>query len=116
MYRLVIYPEAQEQIAALPDEALNGYADVLGVLEQAPWSGQPQHEGIPEGAVRRWVFGPDGTGHMEYLILEDAQTVLGHSNFNLTTNNVLTPVRRAASLRRCRGCHRGQARSVASMK
>jgi len=29
VYRLVIYPEAQEQIAALPDDALNGYADVL---------------------------------------------------------------------------------------
>jgi len=24
VYRLVIYPEAQEQIAALPDEVLNG--------------------------------------------------------------------------------------------
>ncbi|MCA1672025.1 MAG: hypothetical protein LC799_07430 [Actinobacteria bacterium] len=43
MYRLVIYPEVQEQIAALPDEALIGYADVLDVLELAPWSGQSQH-------------------------------------------------------------------------
>ncbi len=75
MYRLVVYPEAQEQIAALPDEALNGYTDVLGVLEHAPWNGQPQHEGNPEGAVRRWVFGPGGTGHIVYLILEDQREV-----------------------------------------
>jgi hypothetical protein len=33
VYRLVVYPEAQEQIAALPDEALVDYAEVTGVLE-----------------------------------------------------------------------------------
>lgn len=42
MYRVITYGEALEQITALPDEALNGYAEVLGVLELAPWSGQPQ--------------------------------------------------------------------------
>ncbi len=75
MYRLVIYPEAQEQVAELPDEALNSYAEVLGVLELAPWSGQSQHEGNPEGAVRRWAFGPGGTGQVIYLILEDQREV-----------------------------------------
>jgi len=75
VYRLVIYPEVQEQIAALPDEALIGYADVLDVLELAPWSGQSQHAGNPEGAVRRWMFGPEGTGHVIYLILEDQREV-----------------------------------------
>lgn len=35
--------------AALPDEALNGYAEVLGALELAPWSGQPQHEATRTG-------------------------------------------------------------------
>ncbi len=38
-------------------------ADVLGVPELAPWSGQSQHVGNPEGAVWWWVFGPGGTGH-----------------------------------------------------
>jgi hypothetical protein len=53
VYRVTTYGKALEQITALPDEALNGYADVLSVLELAPWSGQPQHEGNPDGAVRR---------------------------------------------------------------
>jgi hypothetical protein len=70
VYRLVIYPEAQEQVAALPDEALEGYAEVLGVLELAPWSGESQHKGNPDAAVRRWVFGLDGAGQVVYLILE----------------------------------------------
>jgi hypothetical protein len=75
VYRLVIYPDAQEQVAALPAETLDAYADVLGVLELAPWSGRPQHEANPEGAVRRWMFGPSGAGQVIYLILEDQREV-----------------------------------------
>lgn len=75
MYRLVVYPEAQEQVAALPDEALEGYAEVLGVLELVPWSGEPQHKANPDAAVRRWVFGPSGAGQVVYLILEDQHEV-----------------------------------------
>lgn len=71
MYGLVVYSEAREQVAALPDEALGGYVEVLGVLELAPWSGEPQHESNPGAAVRRWVFGPEGAGQVVYLILED---------------------------------------------
>ncbi|MGH3710017.1 MAG: hypothetical protein ACRDRQ_18345 [Pseudonocardiaceae bacterium] len=63
MYRLIIYPEAQEQVAALPDEALDGYAEVLNVLELVPWSGEPQHKDNPDAAVRRWIFGSHGAGH-----------------------------------------------------
>lgn len=74
MYRVVTYPEAQEQIAALPDEALGAYAEVLGVLEPQPWSGWPQHQGNPEGAVRRWLFGAGGAGQVVYLILEAARS------------------------------------------
>lgn len=36
MYRIVVYPEAQEQIAALPDTALVGYAEIISVLEVLP--------------------------------------------------------------------------------
>jgi hypothetical protein len=71
VYGVTTYGEALAQIAALPDEALRGYAEVLGVLEFAPWSGRPQHKGNPEGAVRRWLFGPDEAGQVVYLILED---------------------------------------------
>lgn len=70
MYRVVVYPDAQEQIAALPDEALADYADVLGAMELAPWNGSSHHEGNPNGAVRRWSFGPGKAGHVIYLILD----------------------------------------------
>jgi hypothetical protein len=60
-----------DEVAALPVEALLAYADVLAVLELKPWAGEPQHAAHPEGAVRRWVFGPDGAGQVIYLIVED---------------------------------------------
>ena len=75
MYRVITYGEAFEQIAALPDEALGGYAEVLGVLELAPWSGLPQHKGNPNGAVRQWLFGSHGAGQVVYLILEQQREV-----------------------------------------
>ncbi|GGM39987.1 hypothetical protein GCM10012275_08630 [Longimycelium tulufanense] len=75
MYQLVVYPDAQEQVAALPNEALDAYAELLSVLELAPWSGRPQYDGNPEGAVRRWAFGPRAAGQVVYLILEDQREV-----------------------------------------
>lgn len=64
-----------QQVAALPAEALDAYAEVLGVLQLEPWNGQPQHEDNPEGAVRRWLFGPGGAGQVVYLILDDRREV-----------------------------------------
>jgi hypothetical protein len=48
---------------------------VLAVLELTPWSGGPQHANNPEGAVRRWAFGPGGAGQVVYLIVEDLKEV-----------------------------------------
>jgi hypothetical protein len=75
VYRIVVYPEAQDQIAALPDDALDAYADAHSVLETAPWNGPPLHEGNPDGAVRRWDFGPGHAGQVVYLILNEQQEV-----------------------------------------
>lgn len=75
MYRIVVYPGAQDQIAALPDEALRGYAEVASVLETTPWNGPPHHRSNPDGAVRRWHFGPETAGQVVYLIVEDIQEV-----------------------------------------
>ncbi len=75
MYRIVTYGEAREQIAALPVVALDGYAEVLGVLELAPWRGPPQYDANPDGAVRYRLFGPIGAGQVIYLILEDQREV-----------------------------------------
>lgn len=75
MYRIVVYPEAHDQIAALPDDALSAYAEVAEVLELSPWNGPPHRETNPDGALRRWAFGPGAAGHVVYLVLEDRQEV-----------------------------------------
>ncbi len=74
-YRIVPEETTLAQVAALPAEALAGYAQVLDVLEVAPWNGEPQHIGNPDGAVRRWHFGPDGAGQVLYLIVEELPEV-----------------------------------------
>lgn len=68
-------PATMEQIAALPERALDAYAEVLDVLQVTPWNGRPQHEDNPEGAVRRWAFGPEADGQIVYLILEHQREV-----------------------------------------
>ncbi|MGH3913988.1 MAG: hypothetical protein ACRDTC_11365 [Pseudonocardiaceae bacterium] len=73
MYRVTTYPEALEQIAALPDEALLGYAEVLGVLTLVPWNGAPLNKDYPSGQVRTLPFG--AAGMVTYLILEYDQRV-----------------------------------------
>lgn len=75
MYRVVTDPEARDQVAALPFGALTEYAQVIDVLEIAPWNGPPHNARNPEGAVRRWVFGPNGSGQVIYLILERQQEI-----------------------------------------
>jgi hypothetical protein len=70
MYRIVPDIAVIEQAAALPDDALAAYMELLDVLEVAPWNGEPQHEDSPEGAVRRWRFGADHAGLLVYLIDE----------------------------------------------
>jgi hypothetical protein len=75
VYRLVVYREAQEQIAALPDEALLAYAEVTGVLAVSPWAGPPHHRSNPDGAVRRWHFGASSAGQVIYLVVEDVREV-----------------------------------------
>jgi hypothetical protein len=63
------------QVAALPADALDAYAEVLEVLQLTPWNGRPLHENNPEGAVRRWTFASDQAGQVVYLILEEQQEV-----------------------------------------
>jgi hypothetical protein len=75
VYKIVPDTAVSEQVAALPAEALPGFADVLATLELAPWNGQPQHADNPDSAVRRWTFGPEGAGQVAYLILEDQREV-----------------------------------------
>lgn len=76
MYRLEILPEVQEQLDALPKEALVACAEVLVMLEVTPWSGDPYSREHPDGSSRAMAFGPDGNGLLSYLILEDQRRVI----------------------------------------
>lgn len=75
MYRIVPDAAVSEQVAALPDVALDAFADVLTVVRLTPWSGAPLHEDNPGGAVRYWTFGPSGGGQLIYLVLENQREV-----------------------------------------
>lgn len=75
MYRVDFSAEALAAVDALPVPAALGYAEVLGALQVAPWSGAPINASNPDGAVRIMVFGPGGDGFVTYLILEDQRRV-----------------------------------------
>jgi hypothetical protein len=51
------------------------YAQVLGVLEVAPWNGAPYNRSKPDGNLRQLVFGASGNGIVTYLILDDQRLV-----------------------------------------
>jgi hypothetical protein len=70
LYRLNVLDEARAEIAALPQQILPALAEAMAVLEAAPWSGEPQNESNPDGAVRRLLFGPAGAGQIVYLLLD----------------------------------------------
>jgi hypothetical protein len=75
LYRIDVYPEAGDQLAALPTAALAAYSELHAALELTPWNGAPQNKKNPGGPVRNWVFGPDAGGLVVYLILEDQREV-----------------------------------------
>ena len=65
-YSLDIDPLAQEQIGALPPEALRALPEAFTTLQLTPWNGPSANPGNPAGAVRMLPFG--GPGLIEYLI------------------------------------------------
>lgn len=75
LYRVRPYPEAEAQMAALPDDALVFFAQALSVLELVPWNGEAYNEQKPDGSMRQIEFGDGGRGLVIYLILEDQQLV-----------------------------------------
>jgi hypothetical protein len=73
VYRVETDEQAQEQVDALPAEALAAYAELRVMLETAPWNGRPYHRENPRGAVRAQPFATYGLA--VYLILEDRRRV-----------------------------------------
>lgn len=73
MYRVLDDDLVHDQVAALPAEALTGYAEARTLLEIAPWSGSPYRKEYPDGPMRTLAFG--GSGAVTYLILEREREV-----------------------------------------
>ena len=74
MYTVETDSSAQEQVDALPPEALAAYAELRVILETAPWSGRPYRRENPDRALRVLTFG--GRGLVVYhLILDDQRRV-----------------------------------------
>lgn len=71
MYHVVTDDEVNAQVAAMPDDLLAHYAQVLDLLELAPWSSEPYTDAKPDGVMRRLPFGPPGrTAQAIFLILD----------------------------------------------
>lgn len=73
MYRLSLDPVAEDQISAVPPEALRPLAELFTLLETAPWSGQPFNPADPRGNMLTHVFGEAGLA--TYLVLEEQREV-----------------------------------------
>ena len=69
MYTAETDEQAQQQVAALPPEALPAYAEARTLLEVHPWAGTPYHRRNPGAPLRTVAFG--SAGMATYLILED---------------------------------------------
>jgi hypothetical protein len=75
VYEVTTDQRSQQQIDALPAEALAPFAEARAALELAPWNGKPYHRRSPDTAMRAWSFGPHWEGDIVYLVLEDQRRV-----------------------------------------
>jgi hypothetical protein len=71
LYRVTTDNQSQQQVDALPAEALVPFAEARAALEVAPWNSTPYHKHKPDSPMRALTFGPTGQGDIVYLILED---------------------------------------------
>jgi hypothetical protein len=76
VYSVESEQHALEQVAALPSEALSFYAELMTVLETAPWSGETYDRQRPDASMRTHVFGKHDQGMVIYLILDDQRRVI----------------------------------------
>ena len=73
MYRLSLDVIAENQISAIPQEALRPLAELFTLLETAPWSGEPFKPANPRRNMLTHVFGERGLA--TYLVLEERREV-----------------------------------------
>jgi hypothetical protein len=75
VYRVVTDDEVQQQLAALPADALPFVAELRTLLEVDPWAGDPVNDQNPDGPVRVLPFGPAHEGLVAYLVLQEQRRV-----------------------------------------
>lgn len=76
MYAVDTDAEVNEQVAALPAQALPLYAELMAMLAVSPWSGEIYNQERPHTAnMRTHPFGPNAEGFIIYLILEQERRV-----------------------------------------
>jgi hypothetical protein len=73
MYELSLDPIAEDQINAVPQEALRPLAELFTLLEIAPWIGEPFNPANPLGNMLTHAFGEIGLA--TYLVLEERREV-----------------------------------------
>ena len=74
MYRIVTYPDAADQVGALPATGLKFYAQALDVLRLVPENGRPYNVERPWGMFEV-IFGPQGEGSVVYILLNAQREV-----------------------------------------
>lgn len=67
---------AQDEIAALPAAALASFAELMAMLEVAPWSGDAYNRRRPAANMRAHPFGVHDEGLAIYLIREADRRVV----------------------------------------
>jgi hypothetical protein len=73
VYQLSRDPVAEDQIKAVPQEALRPLGELFTLLETAPWSGEPFNPANPRANMLTHAFGELGLA--TYLVLEDHREV-----------------------------------------
>jgi hypothetical protein len=60
LYTVTTDDQSQQQVDALPAEALAPFAEARATLEVAPWNGAPYHNNKPDSPMRALNFGRAG--------------------------------------------------------
>lgn len=76
MYSVETEAVALGEVAAVPAGVLPAYAELMTLLELAPWSGSPYNLQRPEANMRTHTFAEDGRGLVIYMILEGERRVV----------------------------------------
>jgi hypothetical protein len=68
--------QALDQLSALRSGAFPFFAELVTVLEVAPWSGDAYDRQRPDANMRTHAFGEHGEGLVIYVILDDQRRVI----------------------------------------